>query len=259
MSVQIIQDYIPKGRRNRPGYNLKPRYITIHSTANTSAGAGARGHASYLKGAAAANAPVSWHFSVDGGVGKVAPVIVQHLPLNENGWHAGDGASGTGNRQSIGIEICENRDGDQAVAIRNAAWLTAKLMKEHGIPLDRVVQHNRWNGKNCPRILRSGSGWNNFLGQVRGFLSAGSSSGDQVIRTIEIHVNGKKTSAIGYLINNTTHVPVGFVVDLFGGEVTGHGDHIRITTDFAGNASELAKQLEGAQKRIADAVKLLTG
>ena len=164
--VRIIQDFIPQGRRNRPGYAMVPSYLTTHSTANTQNGADAKAHSNYVKNTP--NLEASWHFTVDDGV------IYQHLPLNENGWHAGDGANGTGNRQSIGIEICENRDGDQAVAIRNAAWLTAKLMQEHGIPIGNVVQHNRWNGKNCPGILRSGNGWNNFLDQIRGFYSSGS-------------------------------------------------------------------------------------
>ncbi len=34
---------------------------------------------------------ISWHFTVDDSV------VYQHLPLDENGWHAGDGTNGTGN------------------------------------------------------------------------------------------------------------------------------------------------------------------
>ena len=120
--VPITQDLIPVGRRNRPGYRLVPRYITIHDTANPNAGAGAKAHANYLKGAAAASIPASWHFTVDD------RLIVQHLPLDENGWHCGDGTNGIGNRQSIGVEICENRDGNRAAAEANAAWLTAQLL-----------------------------------------------------------------------------------------------------------------------------------
>lgn len=163
--VQIIQDLIPKGRRNRPGYRLDPKYITIHDTANTQSGADARAHAQYLKGSTAASLPVSWHFTVDD------KVIYQHLPLNENGWHAGDGASGTGNRQSIGIEICENRDGNRAQAEANAAWLVAKLLREFNLGLDRVKQHYDWSGKNCPRVLRARKGgWEGFLAAVQSYM-----------------------------------------------------------------------------------------
>ena len=76
--VTIVQDFIPPGRRNRPGYKLEPRYITVHDTANTQTGADARAHANYLK--SAPNLEASWHFTVDD------KIIYNHLPLNENGW-----------------------------------------------------------------------------------------------------------------------------------------------------------------------------
>jgi N-acetylmuramoyl-L-alanine amidase len=160
--VHILQDFIPRGRKNRPGYKLTPKYITIHDTGNASAGAGAKNHTSYLKSKAAENAPVSWHFTVDD------TNIYQHLPLDENGWHAGDGAQGTGNRQSIGIEICMNADGNRAKAEENAAWLTAKLLKDFNLPLTAIKQHYDWTKKNCPRVLRSRpGGWNEFIKLVK--------------------------------------------------------------------------------------------
>lgn len=163
--VNIVQDFIPTGRRNRPGHKLTPQYITIHDTANSNAGADALSHAKYLKGDAAAKAPVSWHFTVDD------KRVIQHLPLDEVGWHAGDGGNGPGNRTSIGIEICENSDGDRAMAEKNAAEVVAQLLKELGLSIDKVVQHNKWTGKNCPHILRGRSGgWENFLVQVKEFM-----------------------------------------------------------------------------------------
>lgn len=33
--VNIIQDFIPVGANNRPGYAMTPLYITVHNTANT--------------------------------------------------------------------------------------------------------------------------------------------------------------------------------------------------------------------------------
>lgn len=165
MNIPIIQDFIPVGRRNRPGYKLDPEYITIHDTANTQLGADAKAHAAYLKGDAAANAPVSWHFTVGNG-------IYQHLPLNENGWHAGDGTNGPGNRKSIGIEICEHRNGNRAKDEADAAWLTAKLLRDFKLPLSAVVQHHHWTGKNCPRVLRARvNGWAGFLTAVQEHLS----------------------------------------------------------------------------------------
>ncbi len=159
--MQIVQDFIPPGRRNRPGHKLDPKYITIHDTANTQTGADAKAHAAYVKSTAAANIPASWHFTVDDSV------IIQHLPLNENGWHAGDGSTGTGNRESVGIEICENSNGNRAQAEKNAAWLTAKLLKDFGLPLAAVKQHYDWSGKNCPAQIRARkNGWKDFLAAI---------------------------------------------------------------------------------------------
>jgi len=163
--VNIIHDFIPEGRKNRPGYKIiGPEYITIHSTGNTNKGANAAAHGSYLRGAAA-NVPASWHYTVDD------KEIRQHLPLNEVGWHAGDGSNGPGNRKSIAMEICENIDGDLSKAIDNAALLTAHLLQQFNLGLDKIKQHYDWSGKNCPRIFRNNPGsWDGFLLKVEGCL-----------------------------------------------------------------------------------------
>lgn len=160
-SLSIQQDFIPKGRNNRPGFAMTPEYLTIHDTANPGRGANALAHARYLKGDNAANIPVSWHFTVDD------TNIVQHLPLNESGWHAGDGRNGPGNRKSIGIELCENSDGDRHKTVVLAARLTAHLQKKLGIPRENIVQHHKWSGKNCPRLLRPE--WDQWLELVDTF------------------------------------------------------------------------------------------
>lgn len=159
----IIQDFIPVGRGNRPGYAMTPLYITIHDTGNPNLSANAKAHAGYVKGDTAAGLPVSWHFTVDDSI------IYQHLPLDENGWHAGDG-NGQGNRASIGIEICENADGDRAKAEYNAALLVAWLHSEVASLLafpSSMKQHYDWSGKNCPRVIRSRpNGWQQFLNSI---------------------------------------------------------------------------------------------
>ncbi|WP_461369392.1 peptidoglycan recognition protein family protein [Candidatus Darwinibacter acetoxidans] len=234
MAVQIIQDFIPKGRKNRPGYKMTPRYITIHDTANPGAGANAKAHAAYLRGAAAAAIPASWHFTVDD------KVIYQHLPLTENGWHAGDGTNGTGNRQSIGIEICENRDGNRVKAEANAAWLVAKLLKDYGLKITAVKQHYDWSKKNCPNVLRGRKdGWKNFLAAVESHLKAGDMPA--ITRAIGLEVDGKAVKEVGYLIDNATYVRAAYVVGLAGGKVTGHGDHIKIVLPAKTDPAEIAK------------------
>lgn len=141
--MQIRQDFIPASNRNRPGTRIIPTHLTIHETANRSRGADALTHARYVKGEDAQNRQVSWHYTVDD------QYIIQHLPNHELGWHAGS----EGNRQSLGIELCVNSDGDFEQTTRNAQWLVARLMRELSIPIDRVVTHQHWTGKNCPAIL----------------------------------------------------------------------------------------------------------
>lgn len=133
---------------------MEPKYLTLHDTANPNWGADALAHARFLQ---TTDRKASWHFTVDD------RRVVQHLPLNESGFHAGDGA-GPGNRQSIGIEICENADGDRAKAEERAVKLVAWLLDSRGLQLDAVVPHQQWNGKNCPRLLLPR--WNGFIALI---------------------------------------------------------------------------------------------
>jgi len=153
----ITVDYIPTSNSNRPGTSLSgTRHITVHNTANTSPGANARAHANYVKNP---STDVSWHFTVDD------REIYQHLPVNEVGWHAG---TSSGNAQSVGIEICENSDGNLALATANAQELVAKLMGDLNVPLSRVVTHQFWSGKVCPNRLLAGQPmtWQAFLNGI---------------------------------------------------------------------------------------------
>lgn len=155
--IVIQEDFIPAGRKNRPGKSNPAEYITIHETGNFSKGADAAAHASYVKSDSAANDYVSWHYTVDD------HTIVQHIPDGETAYHAGDGEDGPGNNTSIGIEICVNPDGDFEKAKENAASLVRLLMSEHGLDIDHVVQHNHWSGKDCPYTIRHTGTWDAFL------------------------------------------------------------------------------------------------
>ncbi|PPB10925.1 peptidoglycan recognition protein family protein [Brevibacillus laterosporus] len=159
--MQIIQDIVPAGQKNRPGRKMIPKYITIHNTGNAGKGADALSHAKYIKGDAAAQRQASWHFTVDD------KRIIQHLPLYEMAWHCGDG-NGPGNSSSIGIEICENIDGDIRKAEELAAQLAADLLKQFNLGIDRVKQHWDWSGKNCPHVLRARpNGWRDFVALIK--------------------------------------------------------------------------------------------
>ena len=162
--IAIQEHIISGGRKNRPGRDTNlDTYITIHETGNAAKGADAAAHGAYLDSAAGEDDLVSWHYTVDD------HAIVQHLPDYETAYHAGDGKAGPGNTTSIGIEICVNAGGDFEAAKANAAALVRLLMEEHGIPLDNVVQHNHWNGKDCPKTIRATAGaWEAFLAFCRG-------------------------------------------------------------------------------------------
>ncbi|MBE7122072.1 S-layer homology domain-containing protein [Bacillus cereus] len=167
--VPLKEMIVPTGNENiRPGYAMKPKYITIHETDNYSVGANARNHALYLydQATGTTDRSASWHFTVDD------KEIYQHLPLNENGWHAGDGAEGTGNRESIAIEIAVNQDGDYNKAVENARKLAAYLMGELNVPLENVKKHQFWSGKNCPAIMIKNNAWEPFLQGTKAYYGA---------------------------------------------------------------------------------------
>lgn len=158
--MEIIQDFIPLGNINRPERTNSMEFITIHNTGNTKIGADADNHIGYLKNL---KEKTSWHYTVDD------KCICQHLPDNECAFHTGDGFGlKSGNRRSIGIEICMNPDCDLLKATENAVKLTRYLMKKYNIPITNVVQHNKWSGKNCPQMIRAGKpyDWNTFINKV---------------------------------------------------------------------------------------------
>lgn len=157
--VNIIKEYIPKYTKARPCYSMFPLYITIHNTGNTDIGANAERHAYYKTVNGGQNKATSYHFVVD------EEEVIQLIPCNEVSWHAGDGVDGTGNRKSISIEICENSDGDLHGATENAVELVRYLMGKYDIPIENVVPHEHWSGKNCPARLLAGEpySWEEFL------------------------------------------------------------------------------------------------
>lgn len=154
--MHIRQHLVPlKHRKTLPGTNPK-KWITVHETANPAKGATANAHARLQAGGNSRNA--SWHYQVDD------QEIVQSYPDDARCLHAGDGATGAGNRESIAIEICVN-GGLKPAAVENATRLIAHLMAKHNIPAERVVQHHHWSGKNCPTNLRR-DGWGKLIASL---------------------------------------------------------------------------------------------
>jgi len=179
--VRLKVDMVSRGTHGRKVVrSMNPRYITIHSTQNYSAGA--EQHSLALKrGALRATKRrggnrigyLIWHFTVDQGM------AIQHMPTSEQGEHAD--FDGPGNRYSIGIEMCEQKGSNIRATIERTAKLTAILMKKHGIPIRNVVPHYHWprrganpRNKDCPHFLmdrgRPGKKWRWFQGRVNDYF-----------------------------------------------------------------------------------------
>jgi N-acetylmuramoyl-L-alanine amidase CwlA len=129
------------------GVIIEPEYLVIHETANTKVGADANAHYRYWSTNPTANA--STHFVVD------STQIYQMLELNQMAWHVGDnrGYSDITNKNSIGIEIAVNADGDYEMARQNAINLSIKIMKDLKMDISQLKTHNDASGKNCPTIM----------------------------------------------------------------------------------------------------------
>lgn len=142
-------------------YAMTPTRIVVHNTANK---ASAMNEVSYMLNN---TNEVSYHFAVD------YERAVQGLPLNRNGWHAGDGGNGVGNRQGIAIEICHStgNENDFIGSEKNGALLVAMLLKQYGWGMDRVTKHQDYSGKYCPHRTLD-MGWQRFLNMAQAELNA---------------------------------------------------------------------------------------
>ncbi|MGM0747078.1 MAG: N-acetylmuramoyl-L-alanine amidase [Bacillota bacterium] len=155
---------------------MSAEYITIHNTAND---APAANEISYMINNTSST---SFHFAVDD------KEVRQGIPTNRNAWHTGDGKNGTGNRKSIGVEICYSKSGGARykAAEERAIKFVAQLLKERGWGIDRVRKHQDWNGKYCPHRILSEGRWDEVKAAIEKELkalggktssSSGSSSG----------------------------------------------------------------------------------
>lgn len=148
MSYKIRQQWLLANKYSiKAPYSMKAEYITVHNTAND---ASAANEIAYM---IRNNNATSFHVAIDD---KEA---IEAIPFSRNAWHAGDGANGTGNRKSIGIEICYSKSGGDRYkkAEANAIEYIAQALVQLGLNPDCVRYHKQWSGKNCPhRIIAEG-------------------------------------------------------------------------------------------------------
>lgn len=154
IGIPYVIDTIPKSEK-RPGQYRRIKYIIVHNTANETSNA--RNERDYLTNHYNTSS-TSWHLAVD------EYQIIEAIPLNEVAYHAG---SQSGNEYGIGIELCES--GNYAQTEENAAKLIAYLMKYYKIPISRVMTHQDFSGKHCPRLVLEH--WDTFIAQIQAHLS----------------------------------------------------------------------------------------
>jgi N-acetylmuramoyl-L-alanine amidase CwlA len=176
VALTIKQQIIPTTNRNRPGTKLNAnpaKWITIHETGNYNAGAGAQMHSTFVRNGGGSEG-VSFHMTVDD------ELAIQMMPLDEVAYHAGDGCDSRdtdlGCFQSVAIETCVNSDANWTVTKENLVQLCVAIIKGdsrllfngtngHFSP-QRLGQHNKWSGKNCPERLRGEGSWANITGRI---------------------------------------------------------------------------------------------
>lgn len=156
----IKQNLVPAEKYSLKCPNaMSPIGICVHNTAND---ASAKNEIAYMIGN---TNQTSFHIAVDD------IEAVQGLPLDRNGWHAGDGANGDGNRKHIAIEICYSKSGGEKFdkAEDNAAELIAQLLKERNWGVERVKKHQDFSGKYCPHRTLD-LGWDRFINKIKSKL-----------------------------------------------------------------------------------------
>ena len=158
--MNIIKNLVDKSKYAiKCPFAMTATRIVVHETAND---ASAKNEISYMR---SNDKEASFHFAVDD------KEVVQGIPLDRNGWHAGDG-NGKGNREGIAVEICYSKSGGERwqKSVDNAAQLIAELLKERGWGVDKVTKHQDYSGKNCPHRILGSFGWDNFVNLVKGYL-----------------------------------------------------------------------------------------
>lgn len=154
--MNIRQNLVPPEKYSiKCPYKMQPIGICVHNTAND---ASAENEIAYM---IRNDNYTSYHYAIDD------REIVQGITEDRNGFHAGDGAYGDGNRKYIGIEICYSKSGGEKFiqAEKNAARFIAAKLKEYGWGTENVKKHQDFDGKYCPHRTLD-MGWQRFLDMI---------------------------------------------------------------------------------------------
>lgn len=192
--MNIIKKIIKYNTSSRVGSKID--YIVIHDTGNKGVGANAQNHYIYFNGG---NRNASAHYFVDD------KEIIQTVEDTSAAWHCGDGKGvyGITNRNSMGIEICVNSDGDYNKAVEKTIELTAHLMKLHNIDLEHIVRHFDASRKSCPRSMMDNDweSWKAFKAQLQ----------DKPINKVRVNLKGKIVDLDGVIEYDTNKNATNYV------------------------------------------------
>ena len=159
--MNIIKNLVPSSKYSiKCPYTMTPKGICVHNSAND---ASAKNEVAYM---VRNDYKISFHYAIDD------KEVVQGIPENRNAYHAGDGSTGKGNREYIGVEICYSKSGGSkfVAAEKNAAKFIASKLKEKGWDISHVKKHQDFSGKYCPHRTLD-MGWQRFLDMIQSELS----------------------------------------------------------------------------------------
>jgi len=145
----------------------KPEYITIHNTEDINEAAGTNDAEQYARATFNNNmGDVVVHYYID-------ETDCWHILADDTvGWHAADGANGTGNTKSVAIEIIMDGSGKSydTQAEDRGAKLAAILLHKYGLGIDRLKTHRDWYPKKyCPAYILPH--WDKFVARVKFYLA----------------------------------------------------------------------------------------
>lgn len=211
LGLKLVSMPVPEWNRDvKQTYPMQAQYLTIHNTAND---ASALAEISYMNGN---SNYTSYHWAVDD------IQAIQAIPHNFAAWHCGDGAYGTGNRASIGIEICHSLTPGNpryAKSEDNGAKLAAIILYQMGWGIDRIRKHQDWSGKYCPHRILDNGAWDRFKQRVNVYLNMllsnktenikVGSGGDIMEFTFQIKDDPKHDQNTVYYVNSGTGTYMG--------------------------------------------------
>ena len=155
-----IKEMLANAGNYTKGRKQAVQYIVVHYTANN--GDRAESNGKYFQ---QPNRNASAHYFVD------ENDVVQSVKDSDTAWHCGAKNykhNKCRNDNSIGVEMCSEKDGNGLYYINEATQKKALevvkwLMVKYGVPLENVLRHYDITGKLCPEpFVRNQVQWQDF-------------------------------------------------------------------------------------------------